>query len=97
MLRALPASDLERLLSQMLGQLPCTVTARKDDAPAVYQAAITNLADLAPFSGGGGLIQTTSVTARKDDAPAADQAAITNLADLAPFSGGGGLIQTTSG
>ncbi len=36
------------------------VTARKDDAPAAYQAAITNLADLASFSGGGGLIQTTS-------------------------------------
>jgi len=36
------------------------VTARKDDAPAADQAAITNLADLAPFSGGGGLIQTTS-------------------------------------
>jgi hypothetical protein len=37
-----------------------SVTARKDDAPAADQAAITNLADLAPFSGGGGLIQTTS-------------------------------------
>jgi hypothetical protein len=36
------------------------VTARKDDAPAAYQAAITNLAGLASFSGGGGLIQTTS-------------------------------------
>jgi hypothetical protein len=45
--------------------LPCTspastVTARKDDAPAADQAAITNLVDLASFSGGGGLIQTTS-------------------------------------
>jgi len=39
---------------------PAAVTARKDDAPAADQAAITNLADLAPFSGGGGLIQTTS-------------------------------------
>jgi hypothetical protein len=38
----------------------CSVTARKDDAPAAYQAAITNLAGLASFSGGGGLIQTTS-------------------------------------
>jgi type I restriction enzyme S subunit len=36
------------------------VTARKDDAPAADQAAITNLAGLASFSGGGGLIQTTS-------------------------------------
>jgi len=36
------------------------VTARKDDALAAYQAAITNLAGLAAFSGGGGLIQTTS-------------------------------------
>jgi len=35
------------------------VTARKDDAPAAYQAAITNLAGLASFSGGGALIQTT--------------------------------------
>jgi hypothetical protein len=39
---------------------PHPVTARKDDAPATYQAAITNLAGLASFSGGGGLIQTTS-------------------------------------
>jgi len=37
-----------------------TVAARKDDAPAAYRAAITNLAGLALFSGGGGLIQTTS-------------------------------------
>ena len=37
-----------------------SVTARKDDAPAADQAAITNLAGLASFSGGGGLIQTTS-------------------------------------
>jgi hypothetical protein len=36
------------------------VTARKDEAPAAYQAAITIVADLASFSGGGGLIQTTS-------------------------------------
>jgi hypothetical protein len=36
------------------------VTARKDDATAADQAAITNLAGLASFSGGGGLIQTTS-------------------------------------
>jgi hypothetical protein len=33
---------------------------RKDDATAADQAAITNLAGLALFSGGGGLIQTTS-------------------------------------
>jgi hypothetical protein len=36
------------------------VAARKDDAPAAYLAAITNLAGLASLSGGGGLIQTTS-------------------------------------
>jgi hypothetical protein len=36
------------------------VTARKDDAPAADQAAITNLAGLMPICGGGGLIQTTS-------------------------------------
>jgi len=39
---------------------PASVTAKKDDAPAAYQAAITNLAGLMPISGGGGLIQTTS-------------------------------------
>jgi hypothetical protein len=37
-----------------------SVTARKDDAPAADQAATTNVAGLASFSGGGGLIQTTS-------------------------------------
>jgi hypothetical protein len=36
------------------------VTARKDDAPAAGQAAINNVAAVTPFSGGGGLIQTTS-------------------------------------
>jgi hypothetical protein len=35
------------------------LTARKDDAPTAIQAAITNVADLMPFSGGGGMIQTT--------------------------------------
>lgn len=42
------------------GNKPIPVTARKDDAPAADQAAITNIAGLASFSGGGGLIQTTS-------------------------------------
>jgi hypothetical protein len=37
-----------------------TVSDRKDDVPAAYLAAITNVAGLASFSGGGGLIQTTS-------------------------------------
>jgi hypothetical protein len=37
-----------------------SVAARKDDAPAAGQAAITNIASVTPFSGGGGLIQTTS-------------------------------------
>jgi len=36
------------------------VAARKDDAPAAGQAAITNIAAVTPFSGAGGLIQTTS-------------------------------------
>ena len=36
------------------------VTARKDDAPAADQAATANVADMASFSGGGGLIQTIS-------------------------------------
>jgi hypothetical protein len=36
------------------------VTARKDDAPAPDQAAITNVVGWMVFSGGGGLIQTTS-------------------------------------
>jgi hypothetical protein len=38
---------------------PGAVAARKDDAPAADQAAITNVAGLLAFSGGGGLIQTT--------------------------------------
>jgi len=37
-----------------------SVTASKDGAPAVVQAAIVNVADLSSISGGGGLIQTTS-------------------------------------
>jgi len=37
-----------------------TVTARKDDAPAATQAAITNVAGVMSFSEGGELIQTTS-------------------------------------
>lgn len=36
------------------------VAASKDEAPAAGQAAITNIAAVTPFSGGGGLIQTTS-------------------------------------
>ena len=37
-----------------------TVTVRKDDASAAVQAAIANVTDTYSFSGGGGLIQTTS-------------------------------------
>jgi hypothetical protein len=36
------------------------VTARKDDFPAADQAAITNVAGLASFFGGRGLIEATS-------------------------------------
>ena len=36
------------------------MTARKDVASAADQAAITKIAGLMLFSGGGGLIQTTS-------------------------------------
>ena len=36
------------------------VTARKDDAPAADQAVITNVVGWMVFSGGSGLIQTTS-------------------------------------
>jgi len=36
------------------------VTARKDDAPAADQAAITNVLAVTALSSGGGLIQTTS-------------------------------------
>jgi len=39
---------------------PTSVTARKNDAPAAIQAAMTNLVGLGWASGGGGLIQTTS-------------------------------------
>ena len=37
-----------------------TVTAKKDDALAATKAAFTNEAAAIQFSGGGGLIQTTS-------------------------------------
>jgi len=37
-----------------------TVAARKDDARAAGQAAFTKVAAVMPFSGGGGLIHTTS-------------------------------------
>lgn len=37
-----------------------SVAARKDDAPAAGQAAMTKVAGSMAFSGGGGLIQTTS-------------------------------------
>jgi hypothetical protein len=37
-----------------------SVTARKDDASAADQSAITKIVGLMLFSGGGGLIQTTS-------------------------------------
>jgi len=36
------------------------VTVRKDAAPAAGQAAISNVAAMMSFSGGGGLIYTTS-------------------------------------
>lgn len=36
------------------------VTARTDDAPAAGQAAINNVAELSPFSIGGGLSRATS-------------------------------------
>jgi hypothetical protein len=37
-----------------------SVAVRKDDAPAADQAAVTKVATVTPFFGGGGLIQTTS-------------------------------------
>lgn len=42
-----------RRLSHQIA-IVASVTARKDDAPAADKAAITNIADLTPFSGGGG-------------------------------------------
>ena len=39
---------------------PGAVTARKDDAPAADQAAMSNVAGWCSISVGGGLIQTTS-------------------------------------
>ena len=62
----LSISKTQVLLDQLLGvKISCvkfvpfrlalgaaSVTARKDDAPAAYQAAITNVAGLASFSGG---------------------------------------------
>ena len=47
----------EQALVQLAGE---PVTARKDDAAAADQAAITNVVGLMLFSGGGGLIQTIS-------------------------------------
>jgi hypothetical protein len=41
-------------------RLSIALSARKDDAPASTQAANIILTELAPSSGGGGLIQTTS-------------------------------------
>jgi hypothetical protein len=43
---------------QMQALVP--VTARKDDAPAAHQAALTEVAGRGLFSEGGGLIHTTS-------------------------------------
>ena len=37
-----------------------SVAARKDDAPAAVQEAMASVTDTDSFSGGGGLIQTTS-------------------------------------
>jgi hypothetical protein len=42
------------------GRHQLSVTARKDDVPAVIQAAMAKVAASASFSGAGGLIQTTS-------------------------------------
>jgi hypothetical protein len=63
-----PASDLARRppwhgvsrLTMQSHLIAIPVAARKDDAPAAGQAAITNIAAVTPFSGAGGLIQTTS-------------------------------------
>ncbi len=52
--------ELHRPLSVACTQLSYPVTARKDDAPAVVQAAIVNLAGVESIAAGGGLIQTTS-------------------------------------
>jgi hypothetical protein len=64
-------ADLKRNVAVVIGinqyhanisplQSAKAVAASKDDAPAAGQAAITNIAAVTPFSGGGGLIQTTS-------------------------------------
>jgi hypothetical protein len=57
-------SQLEAfLVPQELSQkqcYQCPVTARKDDAPAADQAAMSNVAGWCSISVGGGLIQTTS-------------------------------------
>jgi len=52
-----PFGRMHHKSAQRLGP---AVTARKDDAPAADQAAITNVVGLMVFSGVGGLIQTTS-------------------------------------
>ncbi len=53
-------SHLPKPVTARKDDAPAAVAARKDDAPAAGQAAITNIASVTPFSGGGGLIQTTS-------------------------------------
>ena len=47
-------------IEDVMSGVSLAVTARKDDAPAADQAAITNVVGWMVFSGGGGLIQTTS-------------------------------------
>jgi hypothetical protein len=53
-------ADLKEKRVGVIDGDPDAVAVRKDDAPAAGQAAITNIAAVTPFSGGGGLIQTTS-------------------------------------
>jgi hypothetical protein len=63
-----PAGDMEGIVhhrgerrsAAMAACSPRPVAVRKDDAPAADQAAMTNVAGMPSFSGGGGLIQTTS-------------------------------------
>jgi hypothetical protein len=59
--RSLGGTDERRLEpGEDLVLRAATVTARKDDAPAVVQAVMANPAASASCSGGGGLILSTS-------------------------------------
>ena len=57
---AMPAPLSLRIKERYMAKRAEAVTARKDDASAAHQAALTKVAGRGLFSEGGGLIHTTS-------------------------------------